>query len=263
MAYQVTYVVGVTDPIERAACVGKVLKALCGIDVSWLRAHPEAPRLADAGIRIISEPNDTDLWHDTASLLRLGQATEPEYACAVAAERFVRGGTRGYDGGTRRYGDKQPLRVPLLKSIDDEQTRFTIATDLFDGDQERDLSHVILAHMLVGLAELDALCLRRHPEWPGIYDGRVRYEEEPVGQEDWADIPTCVSLGIFDCEDGACWRAAELNVRHGIKAYPTFVWRRKPNGSYLYHIIVARPDMMKPGDKDVPTEDPSRHLGMT
>jgi len=264
MPYQVTYCIGVPDPIERAACVGKVLKALCGIDASWLRKHPEAPRLADSGIKIVPEPRDLDVWHDLAALLRLQQATEPEYACALAAERAVRGGQR--------------MQVPLLKTIDDEQTRFTVATDLFDGDQERDLSHTILAHMLVGLTELDALCLRRHPEWPGTYDGQVKYEEEPIGQEDWVDIPTQDNLGTADCEDLACRRAAELNVRHNIPAYPTFVWRRKPNGSYLYHIITARPDMvqdqgslyrwtsqgwrLRPGDMDVPTEDPSRHLGM-
>jgi hypothetical protein len=171
VTYQVTYVIGVRDPIERIACVGKVMKTLCGIDASWLKEHPEAPRLADADIRIVPEPRDTDIWHDTAALLRMRSATEPEYACALAAERAVR--------------DKQPLRVPPLKTIDDEQTRFTVATDLFDGDAERDLSHIILSHMLVGLAEIGGLQLRRHPEWPGVYDGHVRYEEEPIGQEDW------------------------------------------------------------------------------
>jgi len=61
------------------------LKTLCGIDTSWLRAHPEAPRLEDAGIQIVPEPRDTDIWHDVAALLRMRQATEPEFACALAA----------------------------------------------------------------------------------------------------------------------------------------------------------------------------------
>lgn len=430
MPYQVTYVIGVTDPIERAACIGKVLKSLCRIDADWLRVHKEAPLLRDAGVKIIPEPRDTDIWHDLPAILRTRQATQPEWACALAAERAVRGdGSRG---------------VPVLRTVDDEQTRYTICTDLFDGEQERDLSHRVLAHMLVGLTELDALCLRRHPEWPGIYDGQVRYEEEPLGQEDWADIPTQDELGIADCfpegtlllrddfelipiedvcvgdriwgrdawsivekkwgkgrltvdsvrlsnganleltgdhhlflarcekhlvqcecslverkisrerireisshetvllrptteshsklrerllkdvekvtlvrpirvaasrkdqflrmqavakdarmaycwdiqtsdhyvylpehdvtvsncEDLACRRAAELNVRHGIRAYPTFVWRRRPSGSYLYHIITARPDMVQrcgvtqTWNEAVPTEDPSRALGM-
>jgi hypothetical protein len=255
MAYQVTYVVGVTDPIERAACVGKILKALCRIDADWLRAHSEAPPLRDAGVKIIPEPRDTDIWNDLPAILRKRQATEPEWACAIAAEDAVRRGG--------------PQRVPLLRTIDDEQTRFTICTDLFDGEQERDLSHRVLAHLLVGLAELDGLCLRRHPEWPGVYDGQVRYEEEPLGQEDWADIPTQDQLGIADCEDLACRRVAELNVRYGIRAYPTFVWRRRPSGSYLYHILTARPDMVnrqnptQTWNEEVPTEDPSRALGMT
>ena len=83
---------------------------------------------------------------------------------------------------------------------------------------------------------------------------------------------------VSNCEDLACRRAAELNVRYGIRAFPTFVYRRRPNGSYLYHILTARPDMV-PNQGDlyrltnagwklrtdtavIPTEDPSRHLGM-
>ncbi len=59
---------------------------------------------------------------------------------------------------------------------------------------------------------------------------------------------------VHNCEDLACWRAAELRVRHGIKAQPTFTWKQRPNGGYLYHIQVQLPDGRK--------EDPSRVLGM-
>jgi len=236
--YQVCYVLGSFDPIERAIAIGKVLKALCRIDQDWLVHHPEAPRLEDAGIRLIPEPKDIDAWHDIPTLLRTKQATLPEFRCALAAER-ARGG--------------EPT-IPTLDTVDDEQTRFTLATDLFDGEHERALSHRVLSHMLVGLTEIDAMLLRRHPEYPGIYDGYVRYEEEPLGQEDWQDAPTSVTLGTADCEDLACWRAAELNVRYGVRARPSFIWRKRPGGAYLYHIQVTHPNGA--------VEDPSRRLGM-
>ncbi len=57
-----------------------------------------------------------------------------------------------------------------------------------------------------------------------------------------------------NCEDLACWRAAELRVREGILAEPTFIWKLRPNGGYLYHILVRYPDGR--------IEDPSRTLGM-
>ncbi len=236
--YQVTYVLGSFDPIERAAAVGKVLKALCNSNRDWLLHHPEAPKLEDAGIRIIPEPKDIDAWHDIPTLLRTKRATLPEYRCAIAAQN-AKGGR---------------CQIPVLDTIDDEQTRFTVATDLFDGEKERALSHRVLSHLLVGLTEIDALLLRRHPEYPGIYDGHVRYEEEPLGQEDWQDAPTSIALGIADCEDLASWRAAELNVRYGVRARPSFIWRKRPNGSYLYHIQVTHPNGA--------VEDPSRRLGM-
>lgn len=59
---------------------------------------------------------------------------------------------------------------------------------------------------------------------------------------------------VHNCEDLACWRAAELRVRHNIMAEPTFIWKKRENGGYLYHILVRLPDGR--------VEDPSRTLGM-
>ena len=59
---------------------------------------------------------------------------------------------------------------------------------------------------------------------------------------------------VHNCEDLACWRAAELRVRYGIAAEPTFIWKVRPGGGYLYHIQVLYPDGR--------IEDPSRRLGM-
>jgi hypothetical protein len=238
--YKVTYVVGVSDPIERAICVGKVLKALCRIDADYLREHPTLGGPAKHKIQVVPEPRDIDEWHDIPTIVRTGRATLPELRCWQAASDFVLGG--------------QPFNVPVLETIDPEQGRFLLGIDLFHGEAERALSHKALAHMLVGLAEIAAMQMRRHPEWPDMYDSGVYYEEEPPGQEDWQDPKTCLALGYGDCEDLASWRVGELNVRHGIRAQPTFLWRKRPNGSYLYHIQVRYPDGR--------IEDPSRRLGM-
>ena len=184
--YRVTYVIGTLDRNERAAAVGKILRTLTRVDVDFLRAHPEALSIKDSGVKEIPEPRDLDEWHDIPTLLRTKKATRPELDCWRAAESFIRGG-------------KQPLQVPLLRTIDPEQGRFVLGTDLFHGDDERELSHRVLAHMLVGLTEIDEMLLRNHPEWPDLYDSGVYYEEEPPGQEDWQDAPTCMQLGASDC----------------------------------------------------------------
>ena len=261
--------------------------------------------------------------------------------------------------------------------------RITFVLDLFKGPQEQPLSHATLQVMLNALMHADMLYLLKNPAAPRLYDSGVRYEEEPPGQEDWQDVPTCLRLGVGDClpltmlvmrsdwqqvplglicpgdrilgdegfttvrecattgaksilkfflkngkvlrsslehriflqdgdeirakdirvgmklkglsrffegpevvgietsaaelcgdittdtgkfylpesdvvvhncEDLACWRAAELRVRENVKAKPTFIWKIRPNGGYLYHIQVKYPDGR--------IEDPSRRLGM-
>jgi len=132
--------------------------------------------------------------------------------------------------------------------------RITFVLNLFKGEQDRELSHASLKTLLMALMHVDILYLRAHPETPRIFESGVRYAEEPPGQEDWQDIPTTLKLGIADCEDLSCWRAAELRVRHGVQAEPTFIWKLRPNGGYLYHILVRYPDGR--------IEDPSRTLGM-
>ena len=108
--------------------------------------------------------------------------------------------------------------------------------------------------MLNTLYQIDVLYLQSHPKTPMLYQTNVRYMEEPPGQEEWQDIPTTIRLGIGDCEDLACWRAAELTVRSGVQARPVFIEQMRKNGQYLYHIIVKTSDGR--------TEDPSKILGM-
>jgi hypothetical protein len=181
--YKVCYVIGTMDPVERALALGKVLRALSRINREWLLDHPLGRNALD-DVRVVPEPRDIDIWHDLPTILRTKTATLPELRCAKAA-------IEAQDTGR--------LVVPPLTTIDDEQTRFTVATDLFNGDDERGLSNRVLCHLLVALTAIDAMFLRRHPEFPGVYDGLVRYEEEPLGQEDWQDPATSVAIGTADC----------------------------------------------------------------
>jgi hypothetical protein len=132
--------------------------------------------------------------------------------------------------------------------------RITFVLDLFKGPEEQPLSHATLQVMLNALMHADMLYLLKNPAAPRLYESGVRYEEEPPGQEDWQDVPTCLRLGVGDCEDLACWRAAELRIRDRVQAKPTFIWKIRPGGGYLYHIQVKYPDGR--------IEDPSRRLGM-
>lgn len=153
--------------------------------------------------------------------------------------------------------------------------RITLVTEAFRGEKERALSGHVLQIMLDALYAIDVAWLKAHPELPGIYtlasDGALGfvprtgkklgpggtwmiYQAEPGGQEDWKDIPTALHDGFADCEDLACWRAAELTVRHGIPARPVAKGKTRPDGSVLYHITVMYPDGR--------SEDPSRKLGM-
>jgi hypothetical protein len=132
--------------------------------------------------------------------------------------------------------------------------RVTFVVDLFKGPEEQELSHNALLLLLDTLTQININFLKAHPETPNLYDAGVRYQEEPPGREDWQDIPSTLALKNGDCEDLSCWRAAELRVRHGIAAKPTFIWKMRPSGGYLYHIQVEYPDGR--------IEDPSRRLGM-
>lgn len=128
-----------------------------------------------------------------------------------------------------------------------------IVLNAFKGEKSRQQSEQSLRVLLNALFTIDRLFLRSDPNAPRIYQSGVFYRAEPVGQERWRDIPTIVREGWGDCEDLACWRAAELVEREGIAARPAYRWRRRP-GLTIYHIVVRLPDGS--------IEDPSRQLGM-
>jgi len=121
----------------------------------------------------------------------------------------------------------------------------------------------------VELAEaLDLLCsamtginmawLLRHPETPSLFSSGVYYKPEPRGKrckrescEDFLDIPGILLQGHADCEDLACWLAAELGVQ-GIPAVPNITWQTVGDVTE-YHVTVATPEGVI---------DPSELLGM-
>jgi hypothetical protein len=87
------------------------------------------------------------------------------------------------------------VSLPVIK----RPFRITFALDLFNSENDRDVSRQALNALLQALFEIDRLWLIKYPSLPNIYQSGVRYMEEPPGQEDWQDIPTCLRMGIGDC----------------------------------------------------------------
>lgn len=124
-----------------------------------------------------------------------------------------------------------------------------------------------LGHLLDCLTEIDTEQLELNQSLPLLYESGVRYYHDKR-DDPWMDVLSILAAHarwqatgvpqVIDCEDLACWRAAELRVRFGIFARPVFerVRVQTPDGVKQYvHILVQYPDGR--------TEDPSRRLGMT
>lgn len=101
------------------------------------------------------------------------------------------------------------------------------------------------------LCAYNVLWLKQHPNTPDVYASGVRYKTQPGGCERFLPIPYVLAAGSGDCDQLAPWRAAELRVRHGIKAMPEVVKMHDA----LYHVFVRHPDGK--------AEDVSAHLGMS
>lgn len=110
-------------------------------------------------------------------------------------------------------------------------------------------SEASIAAMLELLTRMNETYLR-HTRTPAIYASGVRYRREVRPREDWLMVPYILELGHGDCEDLACWRAAELRLAGESGARPIAI-RPRPS---LWHIVVRRADGR--------IEDPSKRLGM-
>jgi hypothetical protein len=113
------------------------------------------------------------------------------------------------------------------------------------------LTSEAIAVCLAALTHWNAI-LMRASELPGLYASGVRYREEPG--EDWRDAIEVLARGAGDCEDLACYRAAELQIsgEAGACAIPVEVGRA--GAERQFHIVVRRANGR--------IEDPSAVLGM-
>jgi hypothetical protein len=97
----------------------------------------------------------------------------------------------------------------------------------------------------------------------GLRDNRVLDVLDKIqavlGGERFRDIGRIIENGGGDCDNVACWRAAELR-QAGIKARPYMTSRIRPDGGTTYHALVLWPPI--PGANYVTSEDPSLLLGM-
>jgi hypothetical protein len=111
-----------------------------------------------------------------------------------------------------------------------------------------------LQAMLDGLTAVNVIHLRRR-SFPSLYASGVVYVGERLGRESWQDIPETLRLRNGDCEDLACYLAAEYRVA----GFPARAFPSKKdvvvagNRARLYHIRVRGPRGI---------EDPSAILGM-
>ena len=67
----------------------------------------------------------------------------------------------------------------------------------------------MLVRLLEALTAVNEAWLRETPSAPWLYKSGVYYLEEPLGRDDWQDIPETIARGNGDCEDLGCWRVAE------------------------------------------------------
>lgn len=133
--------------------------------------------------------------------------------------------------------------------------RVVFQTEIFRTAKDRRRGEVALSAYLEALFRINKAFLCDYPDFPLLYQTRVRYRREPAGFEKWKSIPVVFKDGYGDCEDLACWLAAEINIRRGIPAVPKWVLQPSSQpGLRLYHIVVEMPDGRE--------LDPSKRLGM-
>jgi hypothetical protein len=259
-----------------------LLATLTMVDRLYLLRNRNTPPLYKSGVRYEEEPGMQDDWCDIPTMLAMGHGDSEDLACWRAAELQnqkidawptlekehgclhprVRYANGRVEDPARQLGMPHHHHKPCvaLKNPGDLETRICFCMNIFRGSsasqRDQNLAHHSLRLLLGALTVIDADILRAYPILPSLYDPRMGcyYEVEPAGREDWQDVLTNFRRKSLDCEDAASHRAAELQVKHGIMAWPCFTYRVRPNASHLYHIHTRYPDGR--------IEDPSRILGM-
>jgi hypothetical protein len=280
--YRITYVLGSQGELLQKN-LKVLLAALTMVDRLYLQTNKgKVPPVYRSGIRYEEEADGRDDWQDIPTTLALKKGDAEDLACWRAAELQEQGvmawPTLEFDHGCLhprvRYPNgriEDPAKMmgmghhtkPCLaiRTPGTRETPIAFVMDVFHGSrvpqQKQALAHRTLRLLLGALTIIDCDILRRYPMLPRLYDPRmaVYYEVEPNGREDWQDVLTNFRRKSADCEDLASHRAAELQVKDGLNAWPCFTYKvRRTNGSHLYHIQTRYPDGS--------IEDPSRILGM-
>lgn len=243
---KITYVIDRADKSGDLRARSHLLDAMTELDSQYLKRHPEVLGLST---RVKQKPGSGSEWHDIPTILEQGWGGYEDLACWRAAEASLQGAGPPPEFAWRDFprNGRVVFHVSLFEGGGANQSKAQIMAD-----------HEGLHTLLHALTQIDIDYLASHQQTPKLYDlhsqGLFRYQAEPEGEEDWLDIPSAIRQGWGDCEDIACWRVAELNVRYGFPATPTFVWLPMSNGGNLYHIQVQYPNGI--------TEDPCRKVGM-
>lgn len=151
--------------------------------------------------------------------------------------------------------------------------RIALAVDAIGRDEPGmlDLGREQMQIALTALTSLNLAILRRM-RMPRLYESGIRYDRmtphpgSTCGDDDWQDMLVTLRRRMGDCEDLACYRAAELQVQ-GIRARAIPLFMREP-GHHYYHIVVEWPRGLVSypstvyNQFDMLLEDPSKVLGM-
>jgi hypothetical protein len=271
--FRITFALGGLEDVDLAKRdVAILLDALVRTNMAWLSAHPEV-RFGQVPIAYEDEPQGAQLpgqecWQDMPTCMAARRdggraAGNRDLACWKVAELRLQGRPAKvgliWSGRSFRCTvidgaqELDPSRGRGLREVQPWE-RISFVLDLFKGHEDRPVSNQVLRYLLDALTEINALYLEKHPNTPSIADGRVIYREEPPGQEDWQDVPTCLRMGVADCDDLGPWLAAELRVRRGVDARAIVKGKMREDGAMLYHVQTELPDGS--------IEDPSVRLGM-
>lgn len=268
MTYRITMVLdlfkGPQDRELSHRTLQLMLDCLYATDIEWLKAHPETPGIYDENVVThkklmhyeMEEAGHED-WQDIPTCLSLGTADCLPLDTLVLMEDLSFSALGDLKPGDVIMGDGKMTKVLEFQCTGMKDIL------VFDLDNGRTLrcspEHRLF---LRDDTEVRAKDIKvddhlKSPESSAKVRGIRASEQEMCG-----DITTDTGrfylpesdVIVHNCEDLACWRAAELTVRGGVKATPTFRFKPRANGSMLYHIVVLLPDGS--------IEDPSKKLGM-
>lgn len=272
-----------------------MLEALYKIDVDYLRAYPNTPRLYDAwkqrGLHYMEEPPGQEEWQDIPTVLRMGfgdcvpldtpvvvhnmnPSAEPEAATdgsGDAASKWTQQ-ISGLKPGDWIWGDatgrlvrvegialtgKKPIRNIFLSGRDDAPLRVSPNHRVFLYDRTVIRASDLTEGMSLYASAQESRTIRR------IVDDLDGEECMDITTSDGTFFIWGPDVMVHNCEDLASWLAAERTVKDGLPARPIFISQgKRPDGANLYHIVVQHAKANRFAPRYPFQEDPSRVMGM-